>query len=265
MYDPITHQMTSPDIHDPNPYLSQSYNRYSYVLNNPMKYVDPSGYYWKRGSYQICYATSEISDGGYHVFNVTTGYYNYWVDEEFGLFDLPTEYVGGGYASGGGISRGGGRDGTRSGGRGNYPWDVPSGQGGNQLDPSISAGISIGGGFVGGLENSYKYGSNTVKYAQRINGQVRNAQVLTRASQMNAAKMASGLKVVGRGVTGLSVATAGYQFANSDMSGNDYARLTGSLVITGTAFIPLVGPIISIGLGVADSYGAFDGIYNYFE
>jgi hypothetical protein len=61
------------------------------------------------------------------------------------------------------------------------------------------------------------------------------------------------------------VATAGYQFANSDMSGNDYARLTGSLVITGTAFIPLVGPVISIGLGVADSYGAFDDIYNYFE
>ena len=140
-----------------------------------------------------------------------------------------------------------------------------SGGGGNQLDPSISAYISIVGGFVGCLENSYKYGSNTVKYAQRIYGKVRNAQVLTRASQMNAAKMASGLKVVGRGFTGLGVATAGFQFANSDMSGNDYARLTGSLVITGTAFIPLVGPIISIGLGVADSYGAFDKIYNYFE
>ena len=124
---------------------------------------------------------------------------------------------------------------------------------------------SIGGGFVGGLEDSYKYGNHTVKYAQRINGQVRNAKVLTRASQMNAAKMASGLKVVGRGVTGLSIATAGCQFATSDMSGNDYARMTGSLVITGTAFIPIVGPVISIGLGVADSYGAFDNIYNYFE
>lgn len=82
---------------------------------------------------------------------------------------------------------------------------------------------------------------------------------------MNAAKMVSGLKVVGRGVTGLSIATAGYQFATSDMSGNVYARLTGSFVITGTAFIPIVGPVISIGLGVADSYGAFDNIYNYFE
>ena len=137
--------------------------------------------------------------------------------------------------------------------------------GGNELNPGIPASIAVGGGFVGGLEDSYKYGNHTVKYAQRINGQVRNAKVLTRASQMNAAKMASGLKVVGRGVTGLSIATAGYQFATSDMSGNDYARMTGSLVITGTAFIPIVGPVISIGLGVADSYGAFDIIYNYFE
>ena len=30
----------------------------------------------------------------------------------------------------------------------------PAGGGGNQLDPSISTGISIGGGLVGGLENS---------------------------------------------------------------------------------------------------------------
>ncbi len=140
-----------------------------------------------------------------------------------------------------------------------------SAQGGSQLDPSISAGISIGGGLVGSLEYSYKYRNITVEYAQRINGQVRNAQILTRARQMNAAKIGLGLKVVGRVATVLSVATAEHQFTNSNMSGNDYARLTGSLVITGTAFIPFVGPLISIGLGVVDSYGAFDNIYNYFE
>jgi hypothetical protein len=34
---------------DPNiqaPYSTQSYNRYSYVINNPLKYNDPSGYFW---------------------------------------------------------------------------------------------------------------------------------------------------------------------------------------------------------------------------
>ena len=133
------------------------------------------------------------------------------------------------------------------------------------INPSITAGIAVGGGMIGGLEQSYKYGNHNVKYAQSVNGKVRAPSVLTRTNQMNATKMASGLKVVGRGVTGLSVAASTYQFVNSDMSGNDIARLSGSLIIMGTAAIPIVGPLISIGLGTADSYGAFDGIYNYFD
>ena len=44
MYDPITKQMTSPDIFDQSSYFTQSYNRYSYAINNPMRYTDPSGY-----------------------------------------------------------------------------------------------------------------------------------------------------------------------------------------------------------------------------
>jgi RHS repeat-associated protein len=43
MYDPVLGRMQSPD-----PFiqggLPQGYNRYSYVLNNPLKYTDPSGY-----------------------------------------------------------------------------------------------------------------------------------------------------------------------------------------------------------------------------
>jgi hypothetical protein len=34
------------------------------------------------------------------------------------------------------------------------------------------------------------------------------------------------------------------------------------LFITATAFIPVAGPFISIGLGIADSMGAFDGLYD---
>ena len=44
MYDPIAGQFLSPDPFLQNPYLTQNFNRYSYCLNNPLKYVDPSGY-----------------------------------------------------------------------------------------------------------------------------------------------------------------------------------------------------------------------------
>jgi RHS repeat-associated protein len=44
MYDPIVGRMLSPDPILQNPYSTQNYNRYSYVVNNPLKYTDPTGY-----------------------------------------------------------------------------------------------------------------------------------------------------------------------------------------------------------------------------
>ncbi len=44
VYDPMTMNFLSPDPVLQNPNNSQNYNRYSYCLNNPLKYVDPSGY-----------------------------------------------------------------------------------------------------------------------------------------------------------------------------------------------------------------------------
>ncbi|MFT7878974.1 MAG: RHS repeat-associated core domain-containing protein [Sulfurimonas sp.] len=44
VYDSAIGRFTSADIHVPHPYSTQSYNRYSYVRNNPLGFVDPSGY-----------------------------------------------------------------------------------------------------------------------------------------------------------------------------------------------------------------------------
>ena len=44
IYDPVLARFLSPDPLVSNPYFSQSYNRYSYVLNNPLGMTDPSGY-----------------------------------------------------------------------------------------------------------------------------------------------------------------------------------------------------------------------------
>lgn len=43
IYDPILAQFLSPDNYVQDPTNSQNFNRYSYCLNNPLKYTDPSG------------------------------------------------------------------------------------------------------------------------------------------------------------------------------------------------------------------------------
>ncbi len=44
VYDPVLGRFLSPDPVVQSPTNSQSWNRYSYVSNNPMKYTDPTGY-----------------------------------------------------------------------------------------------------------------------------------------------------------------------------------------------------------------------------
>lgn len=43
MYDPQLGRFLSPDNYIQDPFNTQNYNRYGYVLNNPLMYVDPSG------------------------------------------------------------------------------------------------------------------------------------------------------------------------------------------------------------------------------
>lgn len=43
MYDPVLGRMLSPDNYVQDPFDLQNYNRYTYCLNNPLKYTDPSG------------------------------------------------------------------------------------------------------------------------------------------------------------------------------------------------------------------------------
>jgi RHS repeat-associated protein len=44
LYDPVVGRFLSPDPVIQDPLATQEYNRYSYCLNNPLKYSDPTGY-----------------------------------------------------------------------------------------------------------------------------------------------------------------------------------------------------------------------------
>ncbi|MNS25538.1 tRNA(Glu)-specific nuclease WapA precursor [compost metagenome] len=47
LYDPKLHRFLQPDNNIQDPFNTQNYNRYGYVLNNPLKYTDPSGEFWQ--------------------------------------------------------------------------------------------------------------------------------------------------------------------------------------------------------------------------
>ncbi len=62
-YDPQLGRFLTPDPTIPEPGFSQAYNRYSYVYNNPMNWVDPDGFR-PRNSYKIGRSDLALADGG---------------------------------------------------------------------------------------------------------------------------------------------------------------------------------------------------------
>ena len=63
-YDPLLGRILSPDPLLQFPFDIQNFNRYSYCLNNPLKYTDPSGYYIYGKTYQVdpVYSIPHFSD-----------------------------------------------------------------------------------------------------------------------------------------------------------------------------------------------------------
>ena len=73
LYDPLIARFFSPDNYVQVPEFTQSFNRYSYCLNNPLKYVDPSGNWF------ILNYLKNIIDAEDWVRNLATGEYE-WMD-----------------------------------------------------------------------------------------------------------------------------------------------------------------------------------------
>lgn len=75
IYDPLLGRFMSADPTIQSPYDLQSYNRYSYVLNNPLIYTDPTGYkaFWKQKWFR------SVASIAVAVFAPEVLFQNYWV------------------------------------------------------------------------------------------------------------------------------------------------------------------------------------------
>ena len=52
-YDPLMSSFLSVDEYVQDPSNAQNFNRYAYCLNNPLKYTDPSGWFYQGGSHSV--------------------------------------------------------------------------------------------------------------------------------------------------------------------------------------------------------------------
>jgi RHS repeat-associated protein len=65
LYDPKLRRFLQPDNNIQDPFNSQNYNRYGYVLNNPLKYTDQSGEFWQYvASFLAAYIQGGAASGG---------------------------------------------------------------------------------------------------------------------------------------------------------------------------------------------------------
>lgn len=66
LYDPILHRFLAPDNFVQDPSNSQNFNRYGYVLNNPLKYTDKSGefFLWTLITATVDFVNTALFKGG---------------------------------------------------------------------------------------------------------------------------------------------------------------------------------------------------------
>lgn len=94
MYDPVLGSFLSPDNYIQNPDNSQSFNRYAYCLNNPLRYVDPDGEFFTWSINQQGFSVGlNFTPAGYPLgFGINVGWAN---GGSFGFYGEVAYRVGG--------------------------------------------------------------------------------------------------------------------------------------------------------------------------
>ncbi len=181
IYDPVLARFLSPDPYVQAPDFTQSFNRYSYCLNNPFKYTDPSGEFF----------TWSFGNGGFSIgFNLTPiglpvgGGLNFGWSNGFsmGTYSEVGYRLGGtGFGAGATMSQSfdfnfkhssfsttstvaayGSFGVFNVSASGSYYYDMTNRQGG--FGWGINAGIGLGGNYAGGIGFNVGYGSGGFNY-----------------------------------------------------------------------------------------------------
>ena len=93
LYDPLLHRFLSPDNYVQGPTNTQNFNRYGYVLNNPLSHVDPSGEFIPLLAIAIGALIGAASGGAAYIGSaLRTGN---WSWGQFGLSVLGGAVIGG--------------------------------------------------------------------------------------------------------------------------------------------------------------------------
>jgi RHS repeat-associated protein len=279
MYDPITATMLSADPLVSDPENIQNYNRYSYVLNNPLKYVDPSGYFQMPGGFRSSHGPGAggFGPGGGSLgaristqeWDTRKGEHVFFSQHEYGTF---TQINSGDFFSTNVIgirelyhSKNPGNPST-PGYYGNSSGAGGNGRGGNEMlevASNIFGTAGIGAGVKKELleftvRNNYKSGKTRSQFkklsSKEKNWRYKNTLGKTGSKYL---KLTKGLGVIG---TTVGVIDASVKVYDNPSAGNT-TRLVMQGIIIGSSAIPVAGWAISLSLATVDVIFG-DQIYN---
>ena len=262
LYDPALGRFLNTDPEVQLPDNTQSYNRYSYCLNNPLRYADPTGmFYQLPPQYKQRHLDPDTYDGEMLYELVVTGYRTaYW--KGCGVFAPNAPYVD------------------------NYAFVLSNRYGQPQSPLPYGYGTTMGGGYTYGDINyssrdkiSIFINSVTVLPQTIINKW--NAVVKKELPEGEKFSIASYGKLYGKDVAIVAksiktlsssllisdiAVTLGY--ITDDINEGKKASATMRGVVMGTTiligFIPVVGTGISLGVGICDAlYGQY--LYDFIE
>lgn len=262
----------------------QNHNRYTYALNNPLKYVDPTGY-------------SDISSIIRQLWDAPYGGYWNSGDESPTTFNSQAEalaYVSDNFTQ---LTTGGTgktqrqivviynikENGTP------YYYDLKNGEVWNSVKSDFQpAGSLLAGKYWDADGNFFEYFLPDVEIkgisGRGMSGRASNVNTvvgvlgLTNGVKINlvewgmegadwgvaGARYLRFVKGVGYGFTLVNSGVGIYKFVSSDKSWGDYGQLGISILTTGLILDPYTS-LVGMGLGAVDMFGGFNGFYNFLD